>query len=267
MNNKINILIANEENPFKEELIKNIKQQQKYNIISICENGEDTFNNIIKLKPDIILMNLFLNKFDGFNVLEKLKNYHIKIKSKIIIISTVYNENLVCKGFELGCNYFIQIPFEYSLLFSRINEIYNNSNNKVVNQKHFQIERKFIDYKDLDGRELLEGKIVNIIHELCIPSNLKGYQLIIEGIDYCMENKDEIQITKEIYPSISQKHKMSIEKVERNIRNAIEKGWKSVSPIVATEYFGKKSNEKRPTNYEFISTIAEKVKFETKISV
>jgi len=51
---KIKILVAHNDTKVKDEVINSIKRLQATEIIGISENGEDTYEKIIDLKPEII---------------------------------------------------------------------------------------------------------------------------------------------------------------------------------------------------------------------
>ena len=48
---KIKILVAHNDTKVKDEVINSIKRLQATEIIGISENGEDTYEKIIDLKP------------------------------------------------------------------------------------------------------------------------------------------------------------------------------------------------------------------------
>ena len=74
------------------------------------------------------------------------------------------------------------------------------------------------------------------------------------------------KVTKELYPKIGQKYSTSASKVERAIRHAIEVAWNRGRTDAISSIFGARvyiGNE-RPTNSEFISMIADKLRLQYK---
>ena len=58
-----------------------------------------------------------------------------------------------------------------------------------------------------------------MLHELGMPSHIKGYQYIREGISLIYNNPSIIGgITKELYPEIAMKYDTTVSRVERAIR-------------------------------------------------
>lgn len=71
-------------------------------------------------------------------------------------------------------------------------------------------------------------------------------------------------ITKDLYPDISKKFNTSVARVERAIRHAIEVSWLRGDIDLMEDIFGHSVDIDRakPTNSEFIVTIADKLRLD-----
>ena len=71
-------------------------------------------------------------------------------------------------------------------------------------------------------------------------------------------------ITKELYPEVAHKYDTTVSRVERAIRHAIEVSWNRGSWDLMENIFGHSIDidKAKPTNSEFIVTIADKLKLE-----
>ena len=71
-------------------------------------------------------------------------------------------------------------------------------------------------------------------------------------------------ITKELYPEIANMYDTTSSRVERAIRHAIEVSWTRGDYEVMEEIFGHSVDYDRakPTNSEFIATLADKLRLE-----
>ena len=69
-------------------------------------------------------------------------------------------------------------------------------------------------------------------------------------------------ITKVLYPTVAKKYQTIPERVERSIRNVIEKAWLSGMRETIDEIFGYTidSGKGKPTNSEFIAMIADHIR-------
>ena len=111
----------------------------------------------------------------------------------------------------------------------------------------------------------LQISITNVLHELGVPSHIKGYQYIREGISIVYDNPDVVGgITKELYPEIADKYDTTVSRVERAIRHAIEVSWNRGSWDLMEEIFGHSVDidKAKATNSEFIVTIADKLRLD-----
>ncbi len=198
---------------------------------------------------DIILLDLVMPNKDGLNVLEYLNENNI---NKKVIVLTAYNtQEIIRKVASLGASYFMVKPFELSDLESKINEL-------VLRQA------KKGESIDLFHNNL-QISITKTLHELGVPSHIKGYQYIREGIALVYKKPEMVGgITKELYPEIAKKYDSTVSRVERSIRHAIEVSWNRGSWDLMEEIFGHSVDidKAKPTNSEFIVTIADKLRLE-----
>ncbi|MCM1370774.1 MAG: sporulation transcription factor Spo0A [Clostridium sp.] len=221
--------------------------------ISICFKAYDGKDGIELIESkqndyDIILLDLIMPKKDGLYVLEEMKKRKI---DKKVIVETSYNTQEVIKQVsDYGVNYFILKPFELDDLENRITSLFNRKD----------------DSKTLDFyHNNLRVSITKILHELGIPSHIKGYQYIREGISIIFERPETIGgITKELYPELALKFDTTVSRVERAIRHAIEVSWNRGDWSLMEEIFGHSVDidKAKPTNSEFIVTVADKLRLE-----
>jgi len=111
----------------------------------------------------------------------------------------------------------------------------------------------------------LEISITKLLHGLGVPSHIKGYQYIREGVLLMYENPDIVgAITKELYPEIASRYDTTVSRVERAIRHAIEVSWNRGDLDLMEEIFGHSVDYDRakPTNSEFIVTVSDKLRLE-----
>ena len=107
--------------------------------------------------------------------------------------------------------------------------------------------------------------ITKTLHELGVPSHIKGYQYIREGITIVYKHPEIVGgITKELYPEIAKTFSSTVSRVERAIRHAIEVSWNLGNWDLMEEIFGYSVDidKAKPTNSEFIVTIADKLRLE-----
>ena len=246
---KIKVLMIDDNVSLVDMVREYFSDHKRIEIVDCAYDGEEGLNKIVNSGDsyDLVLLDLIMPKKDGLYVLEELKKNNIV---KNIIVETSYNEpKVIRKVSEYGVNYYILKPFELVDLESKILDIFEYVNSKSINLYHSN----------------LQISITKMLHELGMPSHIKGYQYIREGTNMIYNNPDIIGgITKELYPDIASKYDTTVSRVERAIRHAIEVSWNRGDLDYMEELFGHSVDidKAKPTNSEFIVTVADKLRLE-----
>ena len=246
---KIRVMIIDDNVNLTKMVEEYFSNNKKIEVVSSYYDGVDGLKAILENKDsfDIVLLDLIMPKKDGLWVLEELKNKNV---SPNIIVETSYNSPDVIRNVsEYGVNYYILKPFDLCDLENRILDVFKKSEGKGIN----------LYYNNL------EISITRMLHELGMPAHIKGYQYIRDGIIMIYNNPSIIGgITKELYPDLASKYSTTVSRVERAIRHAIEVSWNRGNWDLMEEIFGHSVDidKAKPTNSEFIVTIADKLRLE-----
>lgn len=196
---------------------------------------------------DIIILDLIMPNKDGIYVLEQMQKKQI---NKPVIVSTSYNAmDVIREVSDYGVSYYLLKPFELEDLEKRILQLDNKKSGKNIDIRHNNIQLS----------------ITKTLHDLGIPSHIKGYQYIREGVEIIFDRPDVIGgITKELYPELAMKFETTVSRVERAIRHAIEVSWNRGDWDLMEDLFGHSVDidKAKPTNSEFMVTIADKLRLE-----
>ena len=225
----------------KDNLLEYFKGKENFEVVGSSSDGEEVVNSVIKLQPDVLVMEVMLSKLDGFAVFEKIKVLKEKTP-KVIFVSSLSHSGFVTKAIQMGASYFMIKPINAENLESRINEILSNN----LSQENRQ----------------LDEKISNIFISIGIPAHIKGYQFLREAVKLAVEEPEIISsITKKLYPTIAERFETSSSKVERGMRHAIEVAWNRGKIENINNIFGLKiyNRNEKPTNGELIALIADKM--------
>lgn len=247
---KIKLLMVDDNINLVEMVKEYFKEHELIEVVYSANDGLEGIELIEKEQDnfDVLILDLIMPNKDGMYVLSEMKNRGI---NKKVIVSTSYNASEVIREVaEYGVNYFILKPFDITDLEKRILEL-----TKV------KTETKNIDFYHNN----LNISITKILHSLGIPSHIKGYQYIRDGIGIIFERPETIGgITKELYPELAQKYDTTVSRVERAIRHAIEVSWNRGDWDLMEEIFGHSVDidKAKPTNSEFIVTIADKLRLD-----
>ena len=273
MNDKITILIADDNRDFAETLVNHLSKEKDMEVIAIARDGKEACEKAIELKPDVMLLDVIMPYLDGLGVLEKLMASNLEKMPTCIMLSAVGQTKITQKAIGLGAEYYVVKPFDIEVLINRIRDIknYKPTPNSTTESCYMvkETKAKYIELNELDkkNQENLEALVTNVIHEIGVPAHIKGYQYLREAIMMVVRDIDVInQITKQLYPDIAGKYKTTPSRVERAIRHAIEVAWARGKNDIVENIFGYtiSAAKGKPTNSEFIAMIADKLRLELK---
>ena len=248
---RIKLLVVDDNKSLVEVIKRYFDESQDIDVVLEANDGEEAIETIKRMpdKFNMILLDIVMPNKDGLAVLKYLQEH--KINKKIIITTSYNTQELIRKVSELGADYFILKPYKLEMLEQMIKEIMNN----------YGCTGESIDLYNNN----LQVSITKTLHELGVPSHIKGYQYIREGISLVYNNPKIVGgITKELYPEIAKKYDSTTSRVERAIRHAIEISWNRANWDFMENIFGYSVDIDRakPTNSEFIVTIADKLRLE-----
>ena len=114
----------------------------------------------------------------------------------------------------------------------------------------------------------MNKQIVQTLRTLGVPAHLEGYGYLKSALEICLNDTSAIRgVTKTLYPHIADANDTTPTGVERAIRHAIEIAWARGDKGVLSQYFGNTIDGCRgkPTNAEFIATVAEQLRLEVAV--
>ena len=120
------------------------------------------------------------------------------------------------------------------------------------------------DISSRKSKEILK-KISTALKKLGIAPSKEGYFYIRDGILICVKKEVyDLNIYKDIYEYLSIKYHKKVSAIEKAMRIAIEIGWNNCNYSYSEELFQNTINydKAKPTNKEFITTIAEDILLE-----
>lgn len=243
MKNNINVLVIDNNESLTKDVEKYFSSHEVIKIVATSSDGEEGLSYIINNNSsiDVIVMDLILPRMDGLFILQELEKRGIH--KNVIITTNFKDEKIMEEANEYGVDYYMLKPINFQSLEKRILSI----NLKKGNTKMFN----------------KEAIVADMLHRLGIPSHIRGYQYIKEGVLIVYKGGNRISyITKDVYPEIAKKFNTTPTRVERAIRHAIEISWNRGDMGLMEETFGNSLNVNRdkPTNAEYLTTIADRLK-------
>ena len=273
MREKITVLIADDNQEFSTTLATYLKNQEDMVVVGRAKDGNEALDMVSSLMPDVLLLDVIMPHLDGIGVLEQMNMIKLNKKPICIMLSAVGQDKVTQRAIELGAEYYVVKPFDIDLLITRIRELKNykpsSQNNNFISREIGISKQQYIDIPNnsANKEENIEALVTNVIHEVGVPTHIKGYQYLREAIIMVINDIDVInQITKCLYPQIANKFHTTPSRVERAIRHAIEVAWGRGEQKTVENIFGYtiSAAKGKPTNSEFIAMISDKLRLELK---
>ncbi len=245
MKTKINALVVDDSMEFTSSVEKYFKDNVSIDIVNVISDGSEVINYLQNSNEsiDIILLDLILPGKDGLEILEDLKER--KINKPVIVLSSYQKDYAVRMTKDYRVDYFMIKPVNLPTLEKRIKSIASAEKSPV---------------KELIITEENELEVTELLHYLGVPSQLKGYAYLREGILMLYKSAGVTSgITKQIYPAIANIYNTTPSRVERAIRHAIEISWNRADYEMMNKIFGHSIDYDRakPTNSEFMMTLSD----------
>lgn len=238
----VRILVVDCNHEQLEAVSKYFSNSRSIMVVDLLDNIEK-FDKSISF--DYIFINIMLNGLDGFRLVSTIGK--MKLDSKVI----VYGEYITSDMFSHLRNYNPNYIINGLIKPVDMEEIINSTS-----------------IKNEINEDSLDIQVTNLLHTLGVPSHVKGFNFIRDGIKMLYNDRTYIgAITKRLYPDIAKLNNSTYTKVERTIRHAIEVAWNRGDYEKMEEIFGNSVDFDRakPTNSEFLVTLADRIKLENKI--
>jgi len=165
------------------KLLAEFLSREGYRVLE-AEDGEEALDILFESdkKVDLVILDVMMPKYDGWFVLERIRDY---LTIPVVMLTARSDEYDQLKGFKLGADDYVTKPFSPSVLVARVNKLLAKSNRetKIINfgviridlsarkvyvkeelitltPKEFELLRYFIDNK---GIALSRDKILNAV--------------------------------------------------------------------------------------------------------
>ena len=244
MENAFRLVVIDNDESTVAQLKNYFNNHAVMNVVKVFDNGKDGLDYILRNPNsfDCLITDLVLPGIEGLYVIQKM--YEHKVKAKIVVLSSLKDNNVLKDISKYNIDYYMLKPFSLESLEFRIKDILVNNSDGFTEMEP-------------------QRRITKILHTLGVPSHIKGYAYIRESICIMLKSNEMAGgITKEIYPEVARKFNSTPSRVERAIRHAIEISWNRGDYETMEEIFGHSVDydKAKPTNSEFISTIADRIK-------
>ena len=120
--NKINLIIADDNEDSVEILDYFIEQLPEFEVISICKDGEQLVQEVMAKSPDLLLVDINMPTINGVDAIKKC----LRIKPNLNFIFITGYDEFAVKAFELSALDYIVKPIEKTRLYMALERAKNS---------------------------------------------------------------------------------------------------------------------------------------------
>lgn len=239
---EITFIIIDDDIAICKILEQTIKKNQLGKVVSILTTGKEAKDIIIKLNPDIVLVDLLLPEVDGIEIVRNTVNEGYN--GKIIMLSQVEEIDMISNAYKSGILFYLNKPINMIETISVINNV----------KKQVELEKSISAIKSLVLQEGIktvkevnkeieysqEERLIHIFSDLNIigTAGVEELKLVILAII----NKKQINPSKpyqlkEIYMDVAKRlygdslASINFRSMEQRIRRTITKAMTSVAAL------------------------------------
>lgn len=163
MKQKIFIL---EDEPDLLELLGTIFSREGFEVKKF-RSGINALNEVQKNTPDVVLMDIMLPDFSGFQLCKKIRDNPDTANIPIVILTSRTDEYDILNAFDFGCSDYVTKPFNEKILLARIKACLKfkskNQSNETIKFKNLEInpakyevhlKKQLIDFTPLEFKLL-----------------------------------------------------------------------------------------------------------------
>ena len=120
--------------------------------VDVAANGEEGLNAVLRMKYDLVVLDILLPKMDGREVLKRIRS--TDVQTPVIFLTAKDSEGDIVHGLNLGADDYLTKPFSFNELLARIQAILRRE--RVVNlSSRFQVSNLILEP---DGHRVFREK-------------------------------------------------------------------------------------------------------------
>ncbi len=89
--------------------------------VDVATNGEEGLAAVLRMKYDVVVLDILLPKVDGREVLKRIRS--MDLQTPVIFLTVKDSEDDIVRGLNLGADDYLTKPFSFNELLARIHAI------------------------------------------------------------------------------------------------------------------------------------------------
>lgn len=110
-----------DDSSFMRKYIKHILIQNDYDVVGEATNGEEAIEQYMALKPNVVTMDIAMDKINGIEASKKI--LELDNKANIVIVSSLSQKSIIINLLESGVRDFVVKPIKEETLLKSLEYI------------------------------------------------------------------------------------------------------------------------------------------------
>jgi DNA-binding NarL/FixJ family response regulator len=161
---KITILIADDHKLIRETWTYILNSDERFEVVAECGDAEQAVELAKELKPDIVLMDINMAPFNGFEATEKIRK--LSPDSKIIGVSMHSQPAYAKKMLQVGARGYVTKNSSKEEMFNAITEVFRGNKYVCDEIKTIISDQLLDDNQDTPSINSLTEREMQIIHHI-----------------------------------------------------------------------------------------------------
>ena len=182
----IKIMVVEDEEQIRKILCKMIEKNEECKVVAACESFSSAITEFIKLRPDVVFMDMDLNGESGLECAKAITEVDPKVK---IVFATAHSEYMA-NAFEIYAFDYLVKPFDMERIANTLKRIESMTRVKESEEK----------LESSHGKLIIKGKEeINLVdtNDIIMIERVDGVSRIV--------TKDEVFITTQSLASLEEK--------------------------------------------------------------
>lgn len=202
----IQVVIAHPMAEEQQRIAALLKREGIFRVRHMTHDGLDCLREAVSIQPELLILNMVLDKVDGLEVLRRLKEFPLP-HTKCLML-TDYNGYLRDQALLCGADYCLLTPCADGVLAERVRML-------------------VLPPAPTHSDEAIDAATVLVLRTMGVSDHLKGYAYVLNALRILVRDPDLIRqrrVTRDLYIPIAENFgipRMHIERTMRTLTNRL----------------------------------------------
>lgn len=223
----------------QQRIRKALEGSGQFHVCYVTHDGLDCLREVIAQQPDLVVLDMVLDKIDGLEVLRRLKEF--SPSGTKCLVTSCYAGYLSEQALLAGADYCLLAPYSCEVLTERATQL-------------------LVPPKTVRSDQEIDRETVRVLAQMDAPDHLHGYTFTVEAVRIVVRDPEVIRrrkVTQEVYQVLADAHGIPLSRVERVMRTLTDHIFKAHPSEYLAQFFNLTAVHRgRITNAAFLSAVS-----------